>query len=43
MVEVVMSEGGQEGVVEAVLRYVVCGGLKGELFVELMEMMGRTG
>jgi len=29
--------------VKVVLEYVVCGGLRGELFVELMGMMGLTG
>ena len=29
--------------VKVVLEHVVCGGLRGELFVELMEVMGRTG
>ena len=32
----------KEDVVGEVLEYVVCGGLKRELFVELMEVMGRT-
>ena len=29
--------------VKVVLEHVVCGGLRWELFVELMEVMGRTG
>lgn len=34
--------GDSHHVVRAVLEHVVCGGLKDELFVELMMMMGKT-
>lgn len=33
----------EKGLVEWVVEYVVCGGLQGELFVELMKLMGKTG
>ena len=43
-VEVDVADDGDGGdVVGSVLGYVVCGGMRGELFVELMEIMGRTG
>ena len=42
-VDVKVKEMDRGVLMSVVLEHVVCGGLRGGLFVELMELLGRTG